>query len=223
MQNSTTKSEHDPFLEIKNRIFVLSNGFYFTPFTLEYGYKIIDSILPKIQDALYDVYISQIEALIHEINEIEKDKDGILNNIREDDYKFVFRNDDDKNVIVTDTIKELSFYEAELQKISDELLNRQEKYITIPPLKPFKTNLKVPELAYLFRALVDEGLITIPKGDGALFIRRLTELFVSKSTKVEANSSKQMNAFYTQVEPDAAKEWSFRFLNLSTRAKKDSK
>lgn len=88
---------------------------------------------------------------------------------------------------------------------------------TSEPKKKLKTNLTVKEIAYLFRALHDEGIIEArQKTDIFNFI---AENFSSKQKEhISANSIK--NAFDTP-DPNAVDLWQEKFTHFMQKAKKD--
>jgi len=213
MEAINENSTHDPFYEIKNRIYALSTGFFFTPFSEAYGYGIIDKILPKITSTPYDIYISQIEVLIEDIDELEGDEERIRQSVRSEENSFVYRTEVDFELIVADVKKELAFYRMQLQKISKELWDRQQKYTVQSSIKPYRTSLSRAQLAYLFKALVEKNIIEVQKGQATTFIKRISEIFSSKG-KIEANSHKKLYDDYVSIDFEAKKSWAQLFKEL---------
>ena len=220
MEINTDAVIHDPFYEIKNRLFELSSSYDFIEFSAQRGFRLVDKILPKIHTTSYDVYISQLETLLQKISQLEQDEEKVVQNARDTEFSLFL--DFDKETVLNNVREELSFYKTELQKISDELEKRQEDYNIPSSKKPFKTSLTAPELAYLFKALEKQEIIKIPKNLGKDFSKRLSELFVSKSSSIEANSPKKISDHYYSIEPAAAKHWIELFGRLKVQASEDS-
>ena len=97
------------------------------------------------------------------------------------------------------------------------LLAPNTKTETKPTITKVDTNLTVPQLAYLFRALVDEDLIT-PKQKTDLF-KAVSEIFKTKGT--ETISSSSFKNHFNSPESNAIDFWQGKFTHLMQRAKKD--
>lgn len=95
--------------------------------------------------------------------------------------------------------------------------NANAKPETKPSITKVDTTLTVPQLAYLFRALVDEKLIT-PKQKTDLF-KAVTEIFKTKAT--ESISPDSFKNKYDAPESKAIEFWQEKFTHLMQRAKKE--
>lgn len=219
MESKTDNNDHDPFYEIKNRLYELSTGFMFVEFTPQWGFNLVKKILPKIQTSSYDVHICQLETLLQNISKLEQDEEKVIRNVIADEYSFF---DLDKETVLNNVRKELAFFKTELQNTLSELEKRQQSYIVPLSKNPYKTSLTTSELAYLFKALEKQGIIKIPDNSGKNFAKRLSELFVSKNPSLKANSPKKISDYYYSPEPDAAKRWIELFGRLKVQASEDS-
>ncbi len=97
------------------------------------------------------------------------------------------------------------------------LLAPNTKTETKPTITKIDTTLTVPQLAYLFRALVDEKLIT-PKQKTDLF-KAVTEIFKTKAT--ESISPDSFKNKYDAPESKAIEFWQEKFTHLMQKAKKE--
>lgn len=132
-------------------------------------------------------------------------------------FKFTFNFDDYEIRIDVDELREINNLKIEyLNKLIAVIDNFSFETAHVP-VKKLKTNLTVKEIAYLFRALHDEGIIeSRQKTDLFNFI---AENFSSKQKdEISANSIK--NAFDT---PDynAVDFWQEKFTHFMQKAKKD--
>lgn len=215
---------HEPFYELRNRLHEFSSS-YKLQGTDEHSHKIIDRIITKLNTSNYDYYIGQIEILLKRIDKIAENESNIVKNYRVSEwdksspFSFGFGSDNKENLL-TKVRTELDIYRRRLQSLSQDLEKRSDEVAVPSKEKPFKTKLSVKELAYLFRALADEGIIDIPKGKLASFSRRVTELFISKSDNIEAVSPKSFRKNYDNVDPKAGKEWFSYFSHLKASAEK---
>lgn len=133
------------------------------------------------------------------------------------DFEFTVNFEDYETVISLDEIKKINNLKIEYLDQLGSLIDSF-SFETAQPLKQkLKTNLTVKEIAYLFRALHDEGIIEArQKTDIFNFI---SESFSSKQKEdISANSIK--NAFDT---PDfnAVDFWQEKFTHFMQKAKKD--
>jgi hypothetical protein len=88
----------------------------------------------------------------------------------------------------------------------------------VPQIK-IKTDLSVPELAYLFRVLKEEKLINIASGKAEEFFRAVSDSFSSKM-QPEISPKSFKTDFYSP-DPNIINFWHQKFIHFAQRAKKD--
>lgn len=115
------------------------------------------------------------------------------------------------------------YYGQALDEMLTFIFEQQNKLqpMTTPEQAPsykIKSSLSVTQLAFLFRALKDEKLISIPDGEAESFYKFIADTFSSKRKDTVSPDSFKNN--FLTLDPKAAEFWDEKFLHLRQFAQK---
>lgn len=187
----------------------------------ELYYTKVETITRHIYDFPYSKSLDQVLILLSKIQSIEDNFESIFskiivhNSFNGQQTKFDDLKEVEKEEIKAKLEEELDYYKKELEDIHTNI----EDLITDKPAPGINWNLSLPQLSYLFRSLVEEGIINIGKGRKEEFYRTVAGFSSTKESKDISNSFK--NNFLKEADEKTLDFWQEKFTHLMQKTKKD--